>query len=247
MARHRLSTHATYPSRARPLPVSPERRRPVWQHVILSCLLALLLLTGTLSQWSLLVPHAHAAASTPVRSSPPSLTFAKYLKESSSPQKPHQGPPSPYPQPTKHTQGKPIAPPPAAEPATMQPINAPLSAAFLAGGPGTSPLDLHGSDGRLALVWVKPVINTVNFVRGVMNFFDPLAGVLKTVLESFVTDAKEQLEEAAGLFVSSLGSGILAAGGSLTSSIPSATTILQYSNAEAYSQCIKIYSPGECQ
>ena len=39
--------------------------------------------------------------------------------------------------------------PPSAEPATMQPLTAPLSSAFLAGSPGAMPLDLKGSDGRL--------------------------------------------------------------------------------------------------
>src|SRR5579885_2177798 len=120
--------------------------------LVVPLLLCLLLLAQLLSQWSLLTKPAYAAASTPVHSTPPSLTFAQYLKDSSHTSPPRKGPPSPYPQPPKHTQSQPITPPPAAEPATMKPINAPLSAAFLAGGPGTSPLDLRGSDGRLELV-----------------------------------------------------------------------------------------------
>ncbi|HZU67136.1 MAG TPA: hypothetical protein VFA09_07650, partial [Ktedonobacteraceae bacterium] len=153
MARHLSSIHPVHLHLVRHVSASRRGRRSALRQLVLSCLLTLLVLAGVLSQWSLLIKPASAAASVPVRSTPPSLTFAKYLKQGPHSTPPHSGPPSPYPQPPKHSRpGQPFTPSSSAEPATMSPINQVLSPAFLHGAKGTTALDLHGSDGRLELI-----------------------------------------------------------------------------------------------
>ena len=134
MNQHRHPSRAPLPHASRGIASPGGARRLLSQQFVLSLLLGLLVLAGTVSDWSFLVKPAYAAASSPARSTPPSLTFQKYLKESPHATQPPKGPPSPYPQPPSHSKpGKPLTPPPSAEPATMKPIDQLLSAAFLAG------------------------------------------------------------------------------------------------------------------
>ena len=119
------------------------------RQALLTLFLSLLVLTQVLEGWSLLVQPAYAAANQAARSTPPSFTFQQYLKQGPQPAAPRKGTPSPYPQPARNTKAAPLTVKPSAEPASMKPISQSLSSAFLAGGNGTGPLDLKGSDGRV--------------------------------------------------------------------------------------------------
>ena len=130
-------------------------RRLTRRQVLLSALLLVVVLSGVIGGWSSGVFSSHAAG--PLKSAPAGMTFQQFLKERTHQQVKRSGPPSPYPQPP-HQAGKLVTSstfPPSAEPASMQPINQPLTASFLAGSPGEQPLDLKGSDGRLE-VQVQP-------------------------------------------------------------------------------------------
>ncbi len=139
-------------TRPRPHVAFPFRtpRRLTRRQLLLSALLLIVVLSGVIGGWSSGVFSSHAAG--PLPSAPASMTFQQFLKKGTHQQVKRSGPPAPYPQPPRRT-SKQLATtssfPSSAEPATMQPINQPLSASFLAGSPGEQPLDLKGSDGRL--------------------------------------------------------------------------------------------------
>lgn len=124
------------------------KRRPFFLLLSLGILLSLLLLSQVLSNWSLFIRPGYASNVQAAHTIPPSFTYQQYLKQEPKHPAVKGGPPSPYPQPSKQTTGtQTTTRPPSAEPATMQPINQPLTSSFLAGS--ASALDFKGNDGRL--------------------------------------------------------------------------------------------------
>ncbi len=138
--------HITFPFRP--------HRQFTRRQLLLSALLLIVVLSGVIGGWSTGLFSSHAAG--PLTSAPASMTFAQFVKEGRQ-DSTYRGPlilPAPSqvsPPPGKGTRHYTDYAhlPPSAEPATMQPISADLSSAFLAGSPGAVPLDLKGSDGRL--------------------------------------------------------------------------------------------------
>ncbi|MEO8973574.1 MAG: hypothetical protein ABI406_18450, partial [Ktedonobacteraceae bacterium] len=116
---------------------------------MLSVCLSILLLAQSLSSWSAPVVLAATNSLKPLHLPTGTQTFKQFLKEGQHGQvKPYRLtgklPPPPG---TQHdTQGKLL---PSVEPSTMKPLSTTLHAAFLHAAPGTQPLDLHSSDGRL--------------------------------------------------------------------------------------------------
>ncbi len=121
------------------------------QRGLLFCVLLLLLLSQLLGN-GVFASSPVFAASKP-QATPAHMTFQQFLNEMKQDQQkrpafagPHT-PSNPY---TKYEHFADYSKlPPGAESPTMQPIRATLTNAFLAGGAGTQPLDLMGSDHRL--------------------------------------------------------------------------------------------------
>ena len=114
-------------------------------------LLTILLLVQSLSGWSAPVVLAATTGLKPLHLPTGTQTFKQFVKEGQhAPVKPYRltGPLPPPPGTQHDTQGKLL---PSAEPSTMKPLSATLDHAFLNAAPGTQPLDLHSSDGRLEL------------------------------------------------------------------------------------------------
>ena len=129
-------------------------RRRLFVLVSLGVLGSLLLLSQVLSNWSFLIKPGYASNVQAAHTTPPSFTYQNYLKQEPKHPTVKGGPPSPYPQPpTQTTSAQLTTLPPSAEPATMAPINQPLTSSFLAGS--ASAFDFKGSDGRLE-VQVQP-------------------------------------------------------------------------------------------
>ncbi|HZU69457.1 MAG TPA: hypothetical protein VFA09_19425 [Ktedonobacteraceae bacterium] len=145
------------PDQSKPIP-PPLRRHASWciDHFLFSVFLCLLLVAQIPGNWSFLVTPAYAESQGTRPSAPASMTFQKFLHEGHQ-DKVYHGPlirPQHVPPPPGPTHGQTHTAdyahrPPSAEPATMKPMNAPLTAAFLSGQKATPALDLLSSDGRL--------------------------------------------------------------------------------------------------
>lgn len=127
-------------------------RRLTRRQLLLSALLLIVVLSGVIGGWSSGVFSSHAAG--PLKSAPASMTFQQFLNEGRHTRVSHgssirRSAVTPPPGKGAHRFTDYATLPPSAEPATMQPLTAPLSSAFLAGSPGATGLDLKGSDGRL--------------------------------------------------------------------------------------------------
>ncbi len=161
MSRPRFSSRSNHAvsSPASPTRVARTHTRTRGQLLLIG-LLGLLVFTGLLSDWSLLVKPVMAASFGIRPSAPASNTFQQFLNEGQQSKASHgpltySGTLSKVPQPQNPTRYANL--PPSAEPPTMQPITQALSTSFLQGGTTNSarPLDLLGSDGRLE-VQVQP-------------------------------------------------------------------------------------------
>ncbi|HVB25031.1 MAG TPA: hypothetical protein VNG51_24055, partial [Ktedonobacteraceae bacterium] len=140
-----------YLSNEQPFITPPRRnhRRIVYRIYLLSFLLCLSMLANVLGNWP--VPTVSAATIGHAHPKPGALTFQHYLQQGRH-NKAASGsfiPPAKLPPPPGTQHDKPGPTLPSAEPPTMKPLTATLSSAFLSAAPGTQPLDLKSSDGRL--------------------------------------------------------------------------------------------------
>jgi RHS repeat-associated protein len=93
----------------------------------------------------------------------------------------------------------------------------------------------------------KPILNTLNSIRGILDLFDPATGWIKNLLNSFAKGAQSKVREGIGLLLSGLGGGTGAIGEGVSSvSYPSDNTVNNYTDAQAHSECQKYYQSGVC-
>jgi hypothetical protein len=164
-------------------PRKPFTRRFAWtrQRLLFTGLLCLFLLSGVIGGWSAVHVLFHAQAAGP-QAQPASLTLQQFLAQGRQdgvyrgPVKPPTNPPQVALGPGEHLADYSTLPA-SAEPPTMQPITAALSATMLAGGSGTTGLDLRGSDQRLEVL-VPPGaldVSQATVVRGTGTAATPTA------------------------------------------------------------------------